>query len=1105
MATEPYEGYPTAQAPITVPHDYQTQQARPQDFGAGIGQGLEKLGAGATGAAKFFGQVVADDTYNQFVTQADAMLRGDSSKMVIGPDGQPTPDRGYLGTQGRAALDGRPTTETALENLRKQLHDNLQTPEQQLLFDQYSRRYQAMKLSEIGSHAEQQAHVWYAQVEKSSYDINRSGAADAALRGDTAAADAATGGMMASRLKTISRIAGGQPTDDMINSAMLDARRDAAEAQVKAVLQSDPARAQAIFDQNQHVLAGAPNFDSLSRELKTAGERAQDAALVRGIVGDWAHGGAASSGGGAPGQPSAGDPRGMIPVIRAAAAKYGIDPEIAVKVARSEGLGNPVGDGGTSHGALQLHVGGGLGDEFRRDTGLDPADPKNEPATIDYAMRRLNETGWTPYHGAARVGVGARDGIGAAPGAPAADRIVGSPENFDIASGDSIAVMQQKRGVPGAEADFKTGREMPGDARVGAPPQEVARRIDDTIKSEPNAYRDKVSFLSTGASNARDPNTHKVDLAQLAPVGDQVAKQIEAGAKAVVVPGVGPGVANRDEVNTQLKTAVEGAGGVFFVPQVKWQADGIHPAEPDKVRQQGLAALGQKGGAATAQPIPPGTASAQQAIPGFPTREDLINRIPEGLSDEAYGRVYAGVNRVYNRMVQSTSAERAQVEQQYKGGLAMLQDGREFSYDEGQIRRLFPAATASEMIGNLDDARTVGQQIVAVRGMSLPDIMAQHAANAAILSRSAGPDYARQRKLSDAFDRAAETHIKALGQDPVGYVLSTNPSIEAARAATAQETPQQSAALRGQGQPDAVESYAAKLLGEQDRLGVPQDQRHVLDTIGAQRAAAQITANPEQAPAMLKDMQQRWGSAWPQVLHDLTTTGKLPAPYQMVGALDNEGDGALLARALGHANKEGNNRSLDELLDKGATGTVRPSATIRTRVAGNEDVAQYARSLLHSGASDDQVAGIVNSITLLAQAKALYNGEKPEAAADHAVESAIGKYEFLPNGGARVPKANAEAILDNAHAAVAGLNLAQLQAPRIYADADAPGAASADDWLRVLKAAPNWITAGQSIRLMDNAGRFVRRCDGSFVEVPFSAAPRPVTATPPIAFEMPTY
>lgn len=105
------------------------------------------------------------------------------------------------------------------------------------------------------------------------------------------------------------------------------------------------------------------------------------------------------------------DPRGMEGHIRAEAKKYGRDPDTAVRVAKSEGLRDFSGDHGTSFGAFQLHKHGGLGDEFQKETGLDPADPANEKATISWAMKNLDKTGWSPYHGAARVGVGKWDGI----------------------------------------------------------------------------------------------------------------------------------------------------------------------------------------------------------------------------------------------------------------------------------------------------------------------------------------------------------------------------------------------------------------------------------------------------------------------------------------------------------------------------------------------------------------------------------------------------------------------------------------------------------------------------------------------------------------------
>jgi hypothetical protein len=112
------------------------------------------------------------------------------------------------------------------------------------------------------------------------------------------------------------------------------------------------------------------------------------------------------------------DPRGLSDYIRETAKKYGIDPEVALRVAKSEGLRSfrsgvrtKSGTEEPSWGAFQLYTGGGLGNQFQKDTGLDPSDPKNEKATIDYALKTAAKTGWGPWHGAKNTGIGEYEGI----------------------------------------------------------------------------------------------------------------------------------------------------------------------------------------------------------------------------------------------------------------------------------------------------------------------------------------------------------------------------------------------------------------------------------------------------------------------------------------------------------------------------------------------------------------------------------------------------------------------------------------------------------------------------------------------------------------------
>jgi len=113
------------------------------------------------------------------------------------------------------------------------------------------------------------------------------------------------------------------------------------------------------------------------------------------------------------------DPRGMAGYIRETAKRYGIDPEVALKVAKSEGLSSfrsgvrtKSGKEEPSWGAFQLYTGGGLGNQFQKETGLDPSDPANEKATIDYALKTAAKVGWGPWHGAKNTGIKQWEGIG---------------------------------------------------------------------------------------------------------------------------------------------------------------------------------------------------------------------------------------------------------------------------------------------------------------------------------------------------------------------------------------------------------------------------------------------------------------------------------------------------------------------------------------------------------------------------------------------------------------------------------------------------------------------------------------------------------------------
>lgn len=138
--------------------------------------------------------------------------------------------------------------------------------------------------------------------------------------------------------------------------------------------------------------------------------------------------------GGGAGRISARDMRNINPemaaYIRQSAIAHGINPDIALRIANTEGLRgsipgvhNTVGDKGTSFGPFQLHYAsripgltlGGLGDAYTRATGHHASDARHWKEQTDFAMEQARKGGWGPWHGRFGAGIGVHDGIGAMP------------------------------------------------------------------------------------------------------------------------------------------------------------------------------------------------------------------------------------------------------------------------------------------------------------------------------------------------------------------------------------------------------------------------------------------------------------------------------------------------------------------------------------------------------------------------------------------------------------------------------------------------------------------------------------------------------------------
>jgi hypothetical protein len=122
----------------------------------------------------------------------------------------------------------------------------------------------------------------------------------------------------------------------------------------------------------------------------------------------------------------------MEAYIRAKAVEMGIDPDVAVRVARSEGLAEntwqsdleqPYGRE-ASYGPFQLHVDPtgkrpGMGNDFMDATGLNPANPDTWDEGVDFALGQAKKGGWGPWMGAAKENITGFMGIGGKPAEPA--------------------------------------------------------------------------------------------------------------------------------------------------------------------------------------------------------------------------------------------------------------------------------------------------------------------------------------------------------------------------------------------------------------------------------------------------------------------------------------------------------------------------------------------------------------------------------------------------------------------------------------------------------------------------------------------------------------
>ncbi len=200
----------------------------------------------------------------------------------------------------------------------------------------------------------------------------------------------------------------------------------------------------------------------------------------------------------------------MEAYIRASAKMRGIDPDAAVRVARTEGLKDGVwqsnvranGRREPSYGPFQLYTGGGLGNDFQKRTGLDPSDTANWKPGVDFALDHAKANGWNAWYGARDNGIPNNygiDGVQASFTPPAPQTAATDPG--PVATAD-VTPSQAPSQQTGMMDDFRAALGFPQvNADAKKSPGEV---MAAALMSGQNAYQQpqqqmQTSFIVPGA------------------------------------------------------------------------------------------------------------------------------------------------------------------------------------------------------------------------------------------------------------------------------------------------------------------------------------------------------------------------------------------------------------------------------------------------------------------------------------------------------------------------------------------------------------------------------------------------------------------------------
>jgi hypothetical protein len=252
MARIPYDPVADVLPQTRAPDDYQRIETNPGQFGALIGQGAQKLGAGITAGGKFWQGVQTDDVVNNYLKEGDAIVQ--QAKTLRGAD--------YLSAQSQINKQ--------LDDLNAKYKSQLVTPGQQLQFDTNTRPYRDRYWAgQLSTHADEQAYSYATDTNNQAFQQATSMAATSF--NNPAQLAVAQAKARQSQYKNV-QLNGQENNPDAVNAAAQRADQAVFKTAVQSMAVSDPIGAKALADKHQGELGAeyAPLVDSIQERVDSA-------------------------------------------------------------------------------------------------------------------------------------------------------------------------------------------------------------------------------------------------------------------------------------------------------------------------------------------------------------------------------------------------------------------------------------------------------------------------------------------------------------------------------------------------------------------------------------------------------------------------------------------------------------------------------------------------------------------------------------------------------------------------------------------------------------------------------------------------------------------